>query len=122
MLIVLDFKNCLKVVVVLISIKFNTRFQYVLNPKMDIPTTQEILLFRLILCAIVLCFGATCVITLFINSFFCQFYAVILLRNCMFETGKESVSEVCISGCRFVCSGICRLCRCMYFLLLILLS
>ena len=64
-------KNYLKVDVVCISIKANTRFQYVLNPKMEIPTTHEILLLRLMLCVIVLFFGATYTITLFIDSFFC---------------------------------------------------
>ena len=38
---------------------------------MDIPTTHEILLLRLMLCAIVLFFGATYAITLFNYSFFC---------------------------------------------------
>ena len=56
--------------VVFICIKLNTCFQYVLNPKMDIPTTKEILLFSLKLCDIVLDFGTTYAITLFIDSFF----------------------------------------------------
>ena len=38
---------------------------------MEIPTTHEIRLFTLMLCAIVLFFGATHDITLFIDSFFC---------------------------------------------------
>ena len=54
---------------------------------MDIPTTQDFLLFRLMLCAIVFFFGAMYAITLFIDSFFvCQTYAVIILELCMFET------------------------------------
>ena len=56
---------------------------------MDIPTTQEILLFRLMLCAIVLFFGSTYAITLLIGLFFvCQTYAVIILELRLFETGK----------------------------------
>ena len=50
--------------------KSNTCFQYVLKQKMDITTTQDILLFRLMLCAIVLFFGETGTIALFIDSFF----------------------------------------------------
>ena len=38
---------------------------------MEIPTTHEILLFNIILCAIVLFFGTTYAITLFNYSFFC---------------------------------------------------
>ena len=84
-------KNRSKVDVVCIYIKANTHLQYVLNTKTEIPTTQEILLIRLMLCAIVLFFGATYAITLFIDSFFvCQTYAVTLLELCLFETGKES--------------------------------
>ena len=65
-----DCNNFLKVGVVLISIKPNTRFQYVSNPKMDIPTTQEILLFRLMLYDIVMFFGAT-VCYHIVHWFFC---------------------------------------------------
>ena len=61
----------MKVVVVLISIKLNTHFQYILNPKMDISTTQEIILFGIILCAVVLFVGATYAITLFVDSYLC---------------------------------------------------
>ena len=75
------------------------------------------------MCAIVLFFGATCAITLVIDSFFvCQKYAVTLLELSLFETGKESSWRDCTSDCRFVCSGICRLSCCIYFLLMMLLS
>ena len=105
MFIVLDCRNCLKVGVVLIPIKLNTHLQYVLKTKMYIPTTKEILLFRLMLCAIVLFFGATYVITLFIDSFFCASNICSdSLKNIMFETVKESVLGDCIAGCRFVYS------------------
>ena len=42
-----------------------------LNPKMEIITTQDILLFRLILCDIVLFSGATYAIALFMDYYFC---------------------------------------------------
>ena len=71
MLSVLACKNYLKVGVVLVSIKLKTICQSFLNPKMEIPTTHEILLFRLVLCTIVLVFGATYDISFSINSFFC---------------------------------------------------
>ena len=62
---------------------------------MEIPTTHEILLFRLMLCAIVLFFGAMYDITLFIDLFFvCQTYAVTLLELCLFETGKSLLEEI----------------------------
>ena len=77
------------------SIKLNTLCQYFLNPKMEIPTTHEILLFRIMLCAIVLIFGATYVITLFIDSLFvCQTYAVILLELWLFETVNIIYQEI----------------------------
>ena len=47
-----------------------TLCQYLLNPKKEIHITHEILLCRLVICAIVLFFGATEVIVLFIDSFF----------------------------------------------------
>ena len=84
------------------SIKDNTHFQYVLNMNMEIPTTHEILLLRLMLCAIVLFFGAMYAITLFIDSFFlCQTYAVTLLEIFLFETGKESSWGHCTADCHF---------------------
>ena len=51
--------NCLKIELILSSIKLKTVCQYFLNPRMEIPTTHNILLFRPMLCAIVLFFGAT---------------------------------------------------------------
>ena len=58
-----------------------------MKPNIYIPTTQEILLFRLMLCAIVLFFGPTYAIALLIYSFFvCQTYAVIISELCLFET------------------------------------
>ena len=62
---------------------------------MDIPTTHEILLFRLMLCAIILFFDTTYAITLFIGSFFvCQTYTAIILELRLFETEKESFQEI----------------------------
>ena len=88
---------------------------------MDIPNTQEILLFRPMLCAIVLFFGATYAIAYFIDSFFlCQTYAVILLKLGPFETGKYSFSGYCTADCRFFCSGISRLFHCLSFLLMMI--
>ena len=111
-------KNCLKFGFFFISIKLNTRFQNLLNPNMDIPTTQKILLLRLVVYAIVLY-----VVALFIHLFFlCQTCAVILLLLRMFETVKEYFSGDCTSGCRFVFSRIHRLCHCIYFLSLVLFS
>ena len=56
---------------------------------MDIPTTQEIILLRLMIYAIVFFFVATYAVALFIHSFFvCQTYAVILLELHLFKTGK----------------------------------
>ena len=63
-------KNCLKVELILSSIKF-PKNRYLLNLEMDITTKQEIILFRLMLCVIVLLFGATYVIELFIDFFWC---------------------------------------------------
>ena len=68
---VLNCKNYFNVRLILISIKLKTVCQYFLNPKMEITTTQEFLSFRLILCAIILFFGATYAITLFVDSFLC---------------------------------------------------
>ena len=74
------------------------------------------------LCDIVLFFGAAYAITLFIDSFFvCQTYAVTLLEIRLFETEKIFSRDYTID-CRFVCSVIRRLCRCMSFLLMMLLS
>ena len=64
-------RSMLRLAVFLISIKLNTCSQYVLNPNIEIPTMHDILLFRVMLCAIILFFGATYTITLFIDSFFC---------------------------------------------------
>ena len=61
-------KKYVKFGVVFLSIKLNTCSQYVLNPNIESPTMHEILLFRVMLCAIVLFFGATYDITLFINT------------------------------------------------------
>ena len=73
-------KNCFKVGAVLISILLNNRLQYIFNPNIDISTTQEIILFRPVLCATVLFFYEFYAITLFIDSIFvCQTYAVTIL-------------------------------------------
>ena len=42
-----------------------------LNSNMDIPTTQETLFFRLVICAVIFSCGAMYVNVLLINSFFC---------------------------------------------------
>ena len=106
-----------------ISIKLNTFSRYVLNPKMEIPTRHEIRLFRIVTCTIILFFGATYAITLFTDSFFvCQTYTVTLLELSLFETRKEFFSRDYTVDCRFVYIGIRRLCCCMSFLLLMLLS
>ena len=49
-------KIVLEVGPILSSIKLKEKYHYFLKPKVEIPTTQEILLFRLIICAIVLFF------------------------------------------------------------------
>ena len=99
-------KNCLKISVFLISIKLNTTFQYVLNPNMDITTTQEILLFMILLCTIVLFSGSMyklhCLLVCFCA---CKTYALIILEPRMFETGN-SYSTDCTNGCHFFCSKI----------------
>ena len=88
-------KKCLKVDIVCIYIRANTHFQYVLNPKIEIPTTHEIILVRLVLCAIVLFFGATYAITFFVDYFIvCQTYAVTLLELRLFETEKSFFQEI----------------------------
>ena len=51
-----------------------------------------------------------------IRFFVCQTYAVIILKLHLFETAKYYFPGDCTDGCRFFCSSICRLCRCMYFL------
>ena len=62
---------------------------------MEIPTTYNILLFRLMICAIVLVFGTKYDIKLFIDSFFvCQTYAVTLLDLCLFETENNLLEEI----------------------------
>ena len=118
---ILACKKCLKVGVFKISIIFNTRFQHVLNPNMDIPITQDIILSGIMLYDIVLFFGAAYAITLFIDYFFvCQTYAVIISELRLFETVKQSFSGYFTAVCCFVCSGIRCLCCCIYFLLLML--
>ena len=52
-------RNAKKVGLILISIKLKTLCQYFLNPKMEITTINDILLFRLMLYAIVYIFGST---------------------------------------------------------------
>ena len=66
---VLSCKNCLNIGLILRSTKLKTVCQYLLNPEMEIPTTQEILLFRLVVCAVFLFFGAKycdCIVCWFI--------------------------------------------------------
>ena len=90
---------------------------------MVIPTTQEILLFKLMLWAIVF-FLAQRMLSHFslICPFVCQKYAVILLELSMFETVKEYFSGNCTADCCFVCSIICRLFHWIYFFILVILS
>ena len=62
---------------------------------MEIPTTHNILLLRLMMCAIVLFFDVTYAITLFIDSFFvCQTYAVILLEPCCLKRENSLLEEI----------------------------
>ena len=61
--------NRISCVVVISIFRFKTYWKRVFA-LMEIPTTKEILLFRLMLCAIILFFGATYDTTLFIHSLF----------------------------------------------------
>ena len=82
-------ENYLEVGIILSSIKLKTLCQYFFNPKMDIPTTQEIIFFRFMICTIVLFFGVMYDIVLFIDLFFvCQTYAVIISKIYLFEMEK----------------------------------
>ena len=122
-LIVLACGNVLKVGVALISIKLNNFPQYVLNPKMNIPTTQEILLFSIILCAIVLFWR---------NVFYHVVHWFILV--CVKHMQWFFLNLVCLKRENsllqdilqlvfvFFCSRIHRLCHYMYFLIPMLLS
>ena len=63
------------------------------------------MLFKLMMCAIVLFFVSTYVITFIIDSFFvCQKYVGIILELHLFETEKESF----VGGCRPCCFFICN--------------
>ena len=117
-----DYNNSLKVGVLLISIKLDTHFQYVLNPNMDIHNTQNILLFRLMICATVF-FWTHFMLSHFsiIRFLVCQIYAVIILELSLFETEKQFPGNF-TAKCSFVCSRIHPICHCMYYLLLMLLS
>ena len=85
-------KNCLKFGLILSSIKLKTFCQYLSNSKMDIPTAQEILLFRLMICAIVFFLNATYVIALFIDFFFlCVKYMQWFSHNFVCLKHKKSV-------------------------------
>ena len=53
---VLACKNCLKVRILLSSIKLKNVCRYLLNLMMEIPTTQDILVFGIMVCAIILVF------------------------------------------------------------------
>ena len=54
-----DFKKWLKVGLILSSIELKNICQHFLNTNMEITTMHDIILFRLMVCAIVLFFGAT---------------------------------------------------------------
>ena len=97
-------------------------FHYLFFPKMDIPTTQEILLFRIMLCTIVLFFGATYEITLLIDSFFvCRTCAVIFSELCLFETENVVLRWLYI-WLSFSLQYKNCLCSCIPSLILMLLS
>ena len=73
----------------LISIKSNTVYQYLSNTKIQIPTTQDILLFILMPYAIVLFFMPRmrfCCSP--IRSFVCKTFEGIISELPMFEMGK----------------------------------
>ena len=113
----------MKVGVVLISIKLKTLCQYLLNPKMEITTTHQILLFKIMLYAIFLFFLAQCM------RLHCSFILFFASNICSDSCRTSSVWNVkivfsgdCTSGFHFICSIINCLCGCIYFLLMFLLS
>ena len=61
---------------------------------MDITTTQEILFFRLMICAIVMFWAQHMLSYCSLIFFVCQTYAVIILKLCLFETGKSIFQEI----------------------------
>ena len=116
-------KKFLKVELVFIYIKSNTVCKYSSNEKTEIPTIQEIILFRLRLCGIIFFFGATYMIALFINLLFCvskicRYY----FRNLSILNRKESSLGGCRDSCNFICNGIFHPCHCNPFYLWTLLS
>ena len=86
---VLACKKCLKVGLILRPIKLKTACQYFLNQKMEIPTTQDILLFRLVLYTIVFVLALHMRLDCsLISSFVCQTYVVILSEISNFKMEK----------------------------------
>ena len=121
-LIVSDCKNCLKVGLIFSSIKLKTVCQYLLNPKMDITTTQEILLFRLMLCANVLFYEHIYVIEFFIDLIFCVSNMCSNSLITMFVwNGNRLFLGVCEAIFRFLCNRFHRLFCCIHWLLMMIL-
>ena len=121
MLYVLACKNCLKVGIILRFIKLKTLCRNFLKPKMEISTSREILLFRLVICAIVLFLEQHkklhCSTIIIFVSNICSDY----LKTLSVWNGKIFLGYF-IAGCHFLCNVICRLCSCIPCLILILLS
>ena len=88
-----------------------------------IPTTKDILLFRLMMCAIVSFFYAMYSFVLFIDSFFCvSNICKDYFRTSSVFNGKRLFKGVCRSDCCFPCNGVCLACQFMSCLILKLLS
>ena len=120
-LVVLDCKNCLKVDVVLISIKLNTRFHNLMNPNMDIPTTQEIILLRLMIYAIAFFFSNVCGCIVHSFVFFVSKICSDSFRNSsVWNRRIVFFQEIVHLAVGFFFSRIHRLCHCMYFLLMVI--
>ena len=118
---ILACKNCLEVGLILRSIKSKHIWQYFLNPEMDIPVTQEIPLFRIVIYAFF--FGTMYVIELFIDSLFCvSKICRDSLRNLSAWNGKIVFLGGFRAGCHFICNGIHHSYCFIPCLLLILLS
>ena len=102
-LIVLDRNTCLKVGLMLSYIKLNTVYQYFSNPKADITTTQNILLFIIMMCSIVLFFDATNPIEFFIKCFCVSNTCRDYFRTLSAWNLKIVFLGGCRAGCNFIC-------------------
>ena len=112
MLYVLACKNCLKVGIILSFVKLKTLCRNFLKLKMEISTSREILLFRLVICAIVLFLEQHKKLHCSTIIFLCLIYVVVISKLCLFETEKYFLGYF-IAGCHFICNVICRLCSCI---------